>query len=40
MNDNKRFPLPPQQSNKYDALIELCRSAERIVIMIINKKIK
>ena len=28
------------QSNQYDALIEFFRSAERIIIEIINKKIK
>jgi hypothetical protein len=39
MNENKRVPIQ-SHSNKYDALIELCRSAERIVIMLINKKIK
>ncbi len=27
------------QSNQYDALIELFRSAERIIIEIINKKL-
>ncbi len=28
------------QSNQYDALIELFKSAERIIIEIINKKIR
>lgn len=41
MNDNNRRLLEQkQQSNKYDALIELCRSAERILITIIDKAIK
>ena len=28
------------QSNKYDALIELCKSAERIIIEVIKQKVK